>query len=133
MPGLLERLAMMPDPRDPRGVGHGSTVPGTVLAAESTVRRLLPRVDTDVLDQPGRGDLARRPSGQAQRLCELAVGFSGMVCGIPRLRRYWRQGPLLQALSAAMLSGVLRGLPGPGFGTRIFSLTADTTKPRLLR
>ncbi|WP_371666729.1 ISAs1 family transposase [Streptomyces sp. NBC_00289] len=92
LPGLLERLAEVPDPRDPRGVRHrlavvltltacavlaGATsllavgewiadapghvleqvganpdplLPRRVLPAESTVRRLLARIDGDTLD-----------------------------------------------------------------------------------
>ncbi|WP_308295811.1 transposase family protein [Streptomyces sp. ISL-96] len=102
--GLLERLAEVPDPRDPRGVRHRLTVvlaltacavlagarsllavgewiadapqhvleqvgahpdpvvPGRVLSAETTVRRLLARIDGDVLDRAvGRWLADRRP------------------------------------------------------------------------
>ncbi|MEV6957591.1 ISAs1 family transposase [Streptomyces sp. NPDC051183] len=104
VPGLLERLAEVPDPRDPRGVRHhlvvvlaltacavlaGATsllavgewiadapgdvieqagghpdpvLPRRVLPAETTVRRLLARIDCDALDRAVGSWLAdRRP------------------------------------------------------------------------
>ncbi|GJF32686.1 hypothetical protein KNE206_53860 [Kitasatospora sp. NE20-6] len=104
IPGLLERLAEVPDPRDPRGVRHALAVvltltacavltgatsllavgewiadapaqvlerlgiridpllPTRLVPAESTVRRLLARIDGDALDQAvGRWLAARRP------------------------------------------------------------------------
>ncbi|MGD9486197.1 transposase family protein [Streptomyces sp. TRM70308] len=102
VPGLLERLAEVPDPRDPRGVRHrlavvlaltacavlaGATsllavwiadapgyvleqvgadpdpfLPRRVLPAETTVRRLLARIDGDALDRAVGSWLAdRRP------------------------------------------------------------------------
>ncbi|MFE4824877.1 ISAs1 family transposase [Streptomyces sp. NPDC056704] len=117
VPGLLERLAEVPDPRDPRGVRHrlavvlaltacavlaGATsllavsewiadapeqvleqigahpdplLPRRVLPAETTVRRLLARIDGDALDRAvGRWLADRRPktTGTA-RLRGLAV------------------------------------------------------------
>ncbi len=105
VPGLLERLAQVPDPRDPRGVRHllvtvlaltacavlagarsllavGEWVAdappallerlGTVVdplypkrswPAESTIRRLLARVDTDALDRAVGAWLADRQTG----------------------------------------------------------------------
>ncbi|WP_233273577.1 ISAs1 family transposase [Streptomyces broussonetiae] len=102
VPGLLERLAEVPDPRDPRGVRHrlavvlalttcamlaGATsllavgewiadapehvlervgvdsdplLPRRVLPAESTVRRLLARIDGDALDRAVGSWLADR-------------------------------------------------------------------------
>jgi hypothetical protein len=50
--------------------------------------------------------------------------FSGMVCRMPRRRRYSRQRSLLYALSPATLPGFARGLPGSVLGTRIFSILA---------
>ncbi|MFD4949803.1 ISAs1 family transposase [Streptomyces sp. NPDC058409] len=117
VPGLLERLAEVPDPRDPRGVRHrlavvlaltacavlaGATsllavgewiadAPGHVLEkvgahpdplaprralpAETTVRRLLARIDGDALDRAVGSWLAdRRPKTTgATRLRGLAV------------------------------------------------------------
>ncbi|MGW1901675.1 ISAs1 family transposase [Streptomyces hirsutus] len=110
VPGLLERLAQVPDPRDPRGVRHplvtvlaltacavlagarsllavGEWVAdappallerlGTVVdplypkrswPAESRIRRLLARVDTDALDQAVGAWLAdRQTSGEELR------------------------------------------------------------------
>lgn len=104
VPGLLERLAGVPDPRDPRGVRHRLVVvlaltacavraeatslpavgewiadapgyvleqvgahldpllPTRVLPAETTVRRLLARIDGDALDRAvGRWLADRRP------------------------------------------------------------------------
>lgn len=104
VPGLVERLAEVPDPRDPRGVRHrlavvltltacavlaGATsllavgewiadapgyvleqvgavpdplLPRRVLPAETTVRRLLARIDGDALDRAvGRWLADRRP------------------------------------------------------------------------
>ena len=104
VPGLLKRLAEVPDPRDPRGVRHrlavvlaltacavlaGATsllavgewiadapahvleevgarpdplLPRRVLPAETTVRRLMARLDGDALDRAVGGWLAdRRP------------------------------------------------------------------------
>jgi hypothetical protein len=106
VPGLLERLAQVPDPRDPRGVRHALAVvlaltacavlagatsllaagewiadapphvlerlgvrpdpvlPRRLAPAETTVRRLLARIDGDALDQAVGGWLAdRRPAG----------------------------------------------------------------------
>ncbi|MFM9584199.1 ISAs1 family transposase [Streptomyces caniscabiei] len=107
MPGLLERLTEVPDPRDPRGVRHALVVvlaltacavlagarsllavgewiadappqvlqavgappdpllPERLLPAESTVRRLLARVDGDALDQAVGQWLADRRSRAA--------------------------------------------------------------------
>ncbi|MCX5215887.1 ISAs1 family transposase [Kitasatospora sp. NBC_00240] len=110
IPGLLERLAEVPDPRDPRGVRHALAVvltltacavltgatsllavgewiadapaqvlehlgiridpllPTRLVPAESTVRRLLTRIDGDALDQAvGRwlADRRPQPSGAA--------------------------------------------------------------------
>ncbi|MED7948859.1 ISAs1 family transposase [Streptomyces sp. BE303] len=105
VPGLLERLAEVPDPRDPRGVRHtlavvlaltacavlaGATsllavgewigdapthvleqlgirpdplLPQRLLPAETTVRRLLARIDGDALDRAvGRWLADRRPT-----------------------------------------------------------------------
>jgi predicted transposase YbfD/YdcC len=105
VPGLLERLAEVPDPRDPRGVRHALAVvlaltacsvlagatsllavgewiadapahvlerlgarpdpllPERRLPAETTVRRLLARIDGDALDRAIGGWLAdRRPA-----------------------------------------------------------------------
>ncbi len=115
MPGLLERLAEVPDPRDPRGVRHALVVvlaltacavlagarsllavgewiadappqvlqavgvrcdpllPQRLLPAESTVRRLLARIDGDTLDQAVGRWLADRRSGTAGGLRALAV------------------------------------------------------------
>ncbi|MEU2826767.1 ISAs1 family transposase [Streptomyces bacillaris] len=110
LPGLLERLAEVPDPRDPRGVRHrlavvlaltacavlaGATsllavgewiadapghvleqvganpdplLPVRVLPAESTVRRLLARVDGDALDRAvGRWLADRLPKATGLR------------------------------------------------------------------
>ena len=110
LPGLLERLAEVPDPRDPRGVRHrlavvlaltacavlagatsllavgewiadapghvlqqlGATpdplLPMRVLPAESTVRRLLARVDGDALDRAvGRWLADRLPKATGLR------------------------------------------------------------------
>nr|WP_078916029.1 ISAs1 family transposase [Streptomyces viridochromogenes] len=109
-PGLLERLAEVPDPRDPRGVRHrlavvlaltacavlaGATsllavgewiadapgyvleqvgadpdplLPRRVLPAETTVRRLLARIDGDALDGAVERWLAdRRPKATGLR------------------------------------------------------------------
>ncbi|MER5472000.1 ISAs1 family transposase [Streptomyces sp. NPDC002685] len=114
VPGLLERLAEVPDPRDPRGVRHALAVvlaltacavlagatsllavgewiadapayvldrlgvrpdplqPRWALPSETTVRRLLTRIDGDALDQAVGHWLAdRRP--QASGLRALAV------------------------------------------------------------
>ncbi|WP_258311253.1 ISAs1 family transposase [Streptomyces sp. NWU49] len=108
--GLLERLAEVPDPRDPRGVRHrlavvlaltacavlaGATsllavgewiadasgyvleqvgadpdplLPRRVLPAETTVRRLLARIDGDALDRAvGRWLADRRPKATGLR------------------------------------------------------------------
>ncbi|MEU9181719.1 ISAs1 family transposase [Streptomyces sp. NPDC048550] len=112
IPGLLERLAEVPDPRDPRGVRvavlaltacavlAGATsllavgewiadAPSCVLErlgirpdplfpkrctpAETTVRRLLGRIDGDVLDRAVCGWLAARRLGADGRLRALAV------------------------------------------------------------
>ncbi|MEU4173517.1 ISAs1 family transposase [Streptomyces sp. NPDC026665] len=117
VPGLLERLAEVPDPRDPRGVRHrlavvlaltacavlaGATsllavgewiadapahvlekvgarpdplAPRRALPAETTVRRLLARIDGDALDRAVGSWLAdRRPKTTgATRLRGLAV------------------------------------------------------------
>lgn len=118
VPGLLERLAEVPDPRDPRGLRHtlavvlaltacavlaGATsllavgewiadtpahvleqigvgpdpaLPKRVLPTETTVRRLLARVDGDALDRViGRWLADRRPkaAGGATELRGLAV------------------------------------------------------------
>lgn len=110
VPGLLERLAEVPDPRDPRGVRHrlavvlaltacavlsGATsllavgewiadapgyvleqvganpdplLPRRVLPAETTVRRLLARIDGDALDRAvGRWLTDRRPKATGLR------------------------------------------------------------------
>ncbi|WP_405689401.1 transposase family protein [Streptomyces sp. NBC_01185] len=114
--GLLERLAQVPDPRDPCGVGHALVVvlaltvcavlagatsllaisewivdaPDQVLEqvgasidpvmprwswpAETTVRRLMARLDADALDRAVGCWLAdRRTSPSANRLRGLAV------------------------------------------------------------
>ncbi|WP_323139675.1 transposase family protein [Streptomyces sp. NBC_01443] len=117
VPGLLDRLAEVPDPRDPRGVRHrlavvlaltacavlaGATsllavgewiadapahvleqvgvhpdplLPKWVLPAETTVRRLLARIDGDALDLAvGRWLADRRPrAAGAAGLRSLAV------------------------------------------------------------
>ena len=108
VPGLLERLAEVPDPRDPRGVRHALAVvlaltscavlagatsllavgewisdapahvleqlgirpdpllPRRLLPAETTVRRLLARIDGDALDRAvGRWLADRRPTTAA--------------------------------------------------------------------
>ncbi|MDH6580883.1 putative transposase YbfD/YdcC [Kitasatospora sp. MAP5-34] len=108
VPGLLERLAEVPDPRDPRGVRHALAVvlaltscavlagatsllavgewigdapahvleqlgirpdpllPRRLLPAETTVRRLLARIDGDALDGAvGRWLADRRPTTAA--------------------------------------------------------------------
>ncbi|SEC19185.1 Transposase DDE domain-containing protein [Streptomyces sp. 3213] len=112
--GLLERLAEVPDPRDPRGVRHALAValaltacavlaeatsllavgewiadapthvleqlgvrsdpvlPKRKLPSESTVRRLLARIDGDALDRAVGGWLADRRPGPAGP-CALAV------------------------------------------------------------
>ncbi|WP_338674548.1 transposase family protein [Streptomyces sp. SCSIO 30461] len=110
VPGLLERLAEVPDPRDPRGVRHRLAVvlaltacavlagapsllavgewiadapghvleqvgadpdpllPRRVLPAETTVRRLLARIDGDALDLAVGSWLAdRRPEATGLR------------------------------------------------------------------
>nr|WP_308455450.1 ISAs1 family transposase [Streptomyces sp. SM14] len=110
MPGLLERLAQVPDPRDPRGVRYplvtllglaacavlagaksllavgewAADAPSTVLEklgarvdpvlperswpAETTIRRLLARIDGDALDQAVGAWLAdRQPRVQGLR------------------------------------------------------------------
>ncbi|WP_260848453.1 transposase family protein [Streptomyces sp. SLBN-118] len=109
VPGLLERLAEVPDPRDPRGVRHALAVvlaltgcavlagarsllavgewiadappqvlqvvgarpdpllPKRLLPAESTVRRLLARIDGDALDQAMGRWLADRPPPRRRR------------------------------------------------------------------
>jgi predicted transposase YbfD/YdcC len=110
VPGLLERLAQVPDPRDPRGVRHALAVvvvltacavlagatsllavsewiadappqvldrlgvrpdpllPRRRVPAETTVRRLLARVDGDALDRAVGGWLAeRQPARPGQR------------------------------------------------------------------
>ncbi|MGW2651922.1 ISAs1 family transposase [Streptomyces sp. NPDC001393] len=115
VPGLLERLGEVPDPRDPRGVRHALVVvlaltacavlagatsllavgewiadapsavlerlgvrpdpvfPKRCLPAESTVRRLLGRIDGDALDRAVGRWLADRRSGADGRLRGLAV------------------------------------------------------------
>ncbi|MEU7602698.1 transposase family protein [Streptomyces sp. NPDC041003] len=115
IPGLLERLAEVPDPRDPRGVRHtlvavlaltacavlaGATsllavgewiadapscvpeslgvrpdplFPKRCTPAETTVRRLLGRIDGDVLDRAVCGWPADRRLGADGRLRPLAV------------------------------------------------------------
>jgi hypothetical protein len=117
LPGLLARLAEVPDPRDPRGVRHALAVvlaltacavltgatsllavgewiadtpphllehlgmrldpldPGRALPAESTVRRLLMRVDGDALDTAiGRWlEDRRQPPGKKGELRGVAV------------------------------------------------------------
>ncbi|MFG2949697.1 ISAs1 family transposase [Streptomyces adustus] len=117
VPGLLERLAEVPDPRDPRGVRHrlavvlaltacavlaGATsllavgewiadapahvleqvgarrdplLPQRILPSETTVRRLLTRVDGDALDRAvGRWLADHRPKETwTAQLCGLAV------------------------------------------------------------
>ncbi|GAB7189067.1 ISAs1 family transposase [Kitasatospora sp. Ki12] len=110
VPGLLELLAQVPDPRDPRGVRHALAVvlaltacavlagatsllavgewiadvspqvlerlgvrpdpvlPRRLVPAETTVRRLLARIDGDAPDQAVGGWLAdRRPAGSGLR------------------------------------------------------------------
>nr|WP_103533737.1 ISAs1 family transposase [Streptomyces sp. SM11] len=121
--GLLERLAEVPDPRDPRGVRHrlavvlaltacavlaGATsllavgewiadapahvleqvgahpdplLPRRVLPAETTVRRLLARLDGDALDRAVGGWLAdRRPKTAG------AAGLRGLAVDGKSLR-----------------------------------------------
>ncbi|CAM5301254.1 transposase family protein [Streptomyces aurantiogriseus] len=110
MPGLLERLAEVPDPRDPRGVRHALTAvlaltacavlagarsllavgewiadappqvlqavgahPDPLLPAESTVRRLLARIDGDALDRAVGRWLADRCTRIARGLRAVAV------------------------------------------------------------
>ncbi len=116
IPGLLERLAEVPDPRDPRGVRHalagvltltacavltGATsllavgewiadapaqvlerlgiridplLPTRLVPAESTVRRLLARIDGDALDQAvGRWLADRRPQPSGADLRGVSV------------------------------------------------------------
>jgi predicted transposase YbfD/YdcC len=116
VPSLLEQLAQVPDPRDPRGVRHALVVvlaltacavlagatsllavgewiadaPGQLLEqvgagidpvlphrswpAETTVRRLLARLDADALDRAvGRWLADRRPPAEPGRLRALAV------------------------------------------------------------
>ncbi|MFC8882055.1 ISAs1 family transposase [Streptomyces cinereoruber] len=110
VPDLLERLAQVPDPRDPRGARHALAVvltlaacavlagatsllavgewiadapphmldrldvrsdpvlPQRLVPAETTVRRLLARIDGDALDQAVGGWLAdRQPAGAGPR------------------------------------------------------------------
>ncbi|MDX2525270.1 ISAs1 family transposase [Streptomyces europaeiscabiei] len=110
VPGLLERLAQVPDPRDPRGVRHALVValtltacavltgatsllavgewiadapphvlerlgvspdpvlPRRLVPSETTVRRLLARIDGDALDRAVGGWLAdRRPQSTGLR------------------------------------------------------------------
>jgi hypothetical protein len=86
------------------------------LIARSTVLRFLYCSSSKPGGRPPREPLRRRAAWLS--------AFSGMVCRMPRSRRYWRQGPLLHALSAVTLRGLLRGLPGPRRGTWIFSSTA---------
>jgi len=115
VPGLLERLARVPDPRDPRGVRHSLVVvlalaacavlagatsllavgewiadapphvlervgvrldplfPRRSLPAETTVRRLLTRIDGDALDRAVGRWLADRRGPAQGRLRGLAV------------------------------------------------------------
>ena len=116
IPGLLERLAEVPDPRDPRGVRHALAVvltltacavltgatsllavgewiadapaqvlerlgiridpllPTRLVPAESTVRRLLARIDGDALDQAvGRWLADRRPQPSGADLRGVSV------------------------------------------------------------
>ncbi|WP_372412148.1 ISAs1 family transposase [Streptomyces luteireticuli] len=115
IPGLLERLSEVPDPRDPRGVRHALVVvlaltacavlagatsllavgewiadappyllehlgvrpdplcPKRCLPAETTVRRLLGRIDGDALDQSVGRWLADRRGSTEGRLRGLAV------------------------------------------------------------
>ncbi|MFE2189046.1 ISAs1 family transposase [Streptomyces sp. NPDC059455] len=123
VPGLLERLAKVPDPRDPRGVRHrlavvlaltacavlaGATsllavgegiadapeyvleqvgalpdplLPKRVLPAETTVRRLLARIDGDALDRAVGSWLAdRRPETTE------AAGLRGLAADGKSLR-----------------------------------------------
>ncbi|WP_338672627.1 ISAs1 family transposase [Streptomyces sp. SCSIO 30461] len=123
VPGLLERLAEVPDPRDPRGVRHrlaavlaltacavlaGATsllavgewiadapphvleqvgahpdplLPGRILPAETTVRRLRARIDGDALDRAvGRWLADRRPKEPG------AAGLRGLAVDGKSLR-----------------------------------------------
>ncbi|WTA85947.1 ISAs1 family transposase [Streptomyces antimycoticus] len=115
VPGLLQRLAEVPDPRDPRGVRHalaavlaltacavpagatsllavgewiadtpphllelvgvhpGPLCPKRPLPAETTVRRLLARIDGDALDRAVGCWLADRCAPATGRLRALAV------------------------------------------------------------
>ncbi|MFE2611761.1 transposase family protein [Streptomyces mirabilis] len=115
IPGLLERLHEVPDPRDPRGVRHALVVvlaltacavlagatsllavgewiadapssvlehlgirpdplfPKRCLPAETTVRRLLGRIDGDALDQAVGHWLADRRTSTDGQLRGLAV------------------------------------------------------------
>lgn len=123
MPGLLERLAGVPDPRDPRGVRHALVVvlaltacavlagatsllavgewiadapphllfrlgvrpdplaPARSLPAETTVRRLLARIDGDELDRAvGRWLADRRPEADS------VAGLRGLAVDGKNLR-----------------------------------------------
>ncbi|MDQ0596262.1 hypothetical protein QF037_000607 [Streptomyces canus] len=64
-PGLLERLAEVPDPRDPRGVRHHLTVVLALTAcavlAGATSLLAVGEWITDAPDQTGRADVARYP------------------------------------------------------------------------
>src|SRR4051812_4550665 len=58
----------------------------------------------------------RPPREPVRRRAAWLSVFSGIVCRMPRRRRYARQGPLLWALSAARLSELVRGRPAPVLG-----------------
>ncbi|WP_234323693.1 ISAs1 family transposase [Streptomyces sp. NRRL F-2580] len=89
VPGLLDRLAQVPDPRNPRGVRHALVgvlhvlehvgvrlaplFPKRPLPAETTVRRLLARIDGDALDLAVGRWLADRRNRAEGRLRGLAV------------------------------------------------------------
>ncbi|MFE0462774.1 transposase family protein [Kitasatospora sp. NPDC058965] len=102
---VLERLGLRPDP----------LMPGRLLPAESTVRRLLAHIDADALDGAVGRWLADRPVAlAAQRVLE-----SGVVVGVVAL------GPGLGGVVAQALplgQGVGRGGEGglvPGVGVPI--------------
>lgn len=69
----------------------------------------------------------RRPSASGTEFLAVAdaVGGTGMVALIPRLRRWARLRRESYALSARTRSGRLRGLPGPRRGTRMASSTGS--------
>ncbi|MDQ1040560.1 hypothetical protein QFZ75_006976 [Streptomyces sp. V3I8] len=128
VPGQLERLAQVPDPRDPRGVRHALVVvlaltacavpagatslpavgewitdapphvlehvgvrldplfPKRSLPAETTVRRLLARIDGDALDLAVGRWLADRRNRAEGRLRGLAVDGKSLRGAAKRVR-----------------------------------------------